>query len=484
MFKLAIFLRVDGVTINPFYCSYLRSYVGDGVVVITQTLIELVGGIQKMNELANQCIKHAVIVGDENKLITSADSTNYEYKIVKNITEGIRFLSKTYPEKTWWLVSDNHSANHYIKKGLIMNVHLSKSYDEEYTNEWVRVSQYVLNQSEAFDKAFLETDEFELVSNVRCLHGKCKSVRHFIRRNNEESRLLAAMYEIITKGFCRPTRTGVNTRALFGQQFEYRMIERVNENGQSAFRLPLLTTKKMFVRGVFAELKWFLSGGTNSKTLEQDGVNIWKGNTSQEYLTSIGLSNYHEGETGPIYGFQWRHWNAKYQQGCHDYAGQGIDQVQGVIQSLRSNPYGRRHIINAWNVEQLDEMCLPPCHVLYQFMVHEENEQKYLTLMMYQRSCDVFLGLPFNICSLGMFLTIMAHHVGMKPYKIIHSIADFHLYETHIDAAMKQIQRDPCCFPYISIASDNKEKIEDYNFEDIKIEDYYHHNPIKAEMLA
>lgn len=484
MFKLAIFLRVDGVTVLPFCCSYLRSYVSDGVVVITQSFIKLIGGLQKLNELSNQCFEHAVIVGNSSEVMIPSDSMNYSFEFAKNMTEAIRYLSKRHSGKSWWFVGDNEECNKYIKNGLIMNVHLSKSYDEEYTNEWMRISQHTIQQDGMFDKAFLETQEFDLLSNAKYLNGKAQSLRHYIRRNDEESKLLSAMYEIITKGFRRPTRTGVSTRALFGQQFEYRMIENIDATGKSSFRLPLLTTKKMFIRGVFAELKWFLSGGTDSKILERDGVNIWKGNTSKEYLNSIGLSNYDEGETGPIYGFQWRHWNAEYKQGTHDYANKGIDQVQNVIQSLQSDPYGRRHIISAWNVEQLDEMCLPPCHVLYQFMCHEENGQMYLSLMMYQRSCDVFLGLPFNICSLGMFLTIMAHRVNMKPYKIIHSIADFHLYETHIQAATQQIQRDPCCFPYISLNCDVKENIEDYNFEDIKIENYYHHNPIKAEMLA
>lgn len=574
--------------------------------------------------------------------------------------------------------------------------------------------------------------------------------------NLEEQRLLDVMSDIITNGHKRPNRTGTNTRSVFGKMFEYRMEESIHpESGEFMYRLPLLTTKKMFIRGVFQELKWFLNGGTNSKDLEALNVNIWKGNTSREYLDKIGLDHYDEGETGPIYGFQWRHWGAEYISGKKAYSNEGIDQVKRVIESLKSDPYSRRHIISGWNVQDLDKMCLPPCllagsqvltkrgyipieevcgndlvythkgrwrsianqqirdysdrvysiwhlggnhplktskehpflvmpigaysqpewlpakslkvrshmlcipietiqeplhlticvdgslqmiqaidyikvgafigapnysesyvcwsifsqfisfgkliipewvqrlpkadlrdlvkgfegvanqydrekfcvdsyqiglslqriyaklglmiqvlstekgvsihylnetqggfidqnflylpitriawcvqscevynlevqedesfvvdniathncHVLYQFMVHEENGTQFLSLMMTQRSCDTFLGLPFNLCSLGFLLAMTAASVGMKPYKIIHSIADMHIYEDHIEAARTQIERKPLPFPYVRIKQ-VKQRLEDYELDDLEVYGYQSFGPIKANMAV
>ncbi len=388
----------------------------------------------------------------------------------KSIKLCDRFLqdTKEYAKLKWWVIGGESIYNQYMRLNLISEIYISQ-----------------INSDEPCDKYFnCDTNEYQktMVEHI----DDQLTVYHYTKDvNPEESKLLSTMTEIINNGFKRPNRTGVDTRALFGKQFEYKMEELIDPTtGESSFRLPLITTKKMFVRGVFAELKWFLGGHTDSKILERKGVNIWKGNTSREYLDSVGLNHYNVGETGPIYGFQWRHTTAQYIQGKHNYEGEGIDQVAQVIESLTYDPYSRRHIINAWNVGDLDKMVLPPCHVLYMFSVCEIDNQKYLSLMMTQRSCDTFLGLGFNICSLGIFLTLMAHRVGMKPYKIIHSIADMHIYETHMEAASEQIQRKPYPFPYIKINCAPKQKLEDYEFSDIKIENYFHHNTIKADMVA
>lgn len=410
-------------------------------------------------------------------IIKDAPINTSKLPIVKNVQEAIKHLSKFHPNSEWWFVGDNATSNRLIEQGLIMHVHISI--------DWTNSSKNILVQEQEFNCKALEESDFEMLSTTRCIMSpSSKSIRHYMRLNKEENTLLIAMQNIIQNGFKRPTRTGINTLSVFGQQFEYHMVERVDANGISSYRLPLLTTKKMFTRGIFTELKWFLGGGTDSKTLETQGVNIWKGNTTRSYLDSVGLKNYNEGETGPIYGFQWKHWGAKYQQGNHNYEGQGIDQVANVIKSLETDPFGRRHIISAWAPDQLEDMCLPPCHVLYQFLVHEENGQKYISLMMYQRSCDTFLGLPFNICSLGMFLTLMAHRVNMKPYKLIHSVADMHIYENHIEAVNTQLKREACNFPYIHINCERKDKLEDYDFENIVINDYFSHGLIKAQMAA
>jgi dihydrofolate reductase/thymidylate synthase len=681
----------------------------------------------------------------------------------KSIKECDQFLNENHSGLVRWVVGGFAVYDAFMKLNLVSEV---------------LISQY--NTLECCDKSF------NWFTNGQ-LHGftleSSESRSRFVllrykKDNTEELTLLSAMRDIITNGVKRPNRTGIDTRSVFGRMFEYHMEEQINpQTGQSMYRLPLLTTKKMFTRGVFAELKWFLNGRVDSKELETKGINIWKGNTTRTYLDGNNLSEYNEGETGPIYGFQWRHWGANYAPNKKEYSMEGIDQVSKVIHTLKTDPFSRRHIISGWNVADLDKMCLPPCfvantmvltkhgyteiqylldndlvfthlgnwkpiinrqertyagslytinhvgnsesiyateehpflvkliqmvsfepakyklsaetqwipakelnpekhvlclpivqeqqpvsitiaingelamsqpidyfmvgiyvgkqgnildlqfippgwsilrqfskypmnsccdiipewvqclpqtdladlikgfefasvkhpfiyfsiinkqvalslqriyaklgipvrvvskemnytiikitsdlqgrcyaddqymylpivssmatqtnqivynlevaddnsyvveniathncHMLYQFMVHETDNQKYLSLMMTQRSCDTFLGLPFNVCSLGMFLFLMAETVGMKPHKIIHSIADMHIYETHIQAAEQQISRTPYAFPYIQMRINTHSKpIETYEYSDIQIINYYSHKSIGGAMVA
>lgn len=632
-----------------------------------------------------------------------------------------QYISIQFPLYKRIVVDNNHLMHEYLKVELIGNAFIPKG---------CKLKDNLLKQGFIISK--------EIVNMC-----------HLTRFNNEEQALLNVMNEIVTSGFNIPSRSNINTRTVFGKMFEYRMVEKINkETGQSMYRIPLLTTKRMFTRGVFEELMWFMNGKVDSKELERSRINIWKGNTSRTFLDSSGLNDYDEGETGPIYGFQWRHWGAEYKPKKKNYMNEGIDQIDNVIKSLKEDPFSRRHIISGWNVEDLDKMCLPPCfvsgtkvitkngyksieqltdsdlvmthisnwkpiinrqsrlyegsihtimhkachnelvttdehpfltksilpngtlgsetqwtkardlnsdkhvlcipisksnvsididwfftglyissdvsepmdhhwlsefsidesevcntipewiqdsnienlkllidgfescsqfneskrvvnlnvalslqriyakigivsiitkginhsiyikrvqssstfyiddqymyiplknvstkldtiqvynievaddnsyvveniathncHVLYQFMVHDEDGQKYLSLMMTQRSCDTFLGLPFNLCSLGMFLFLMARSVNMKPYKIIHSIANMHIYETHVDAVKRQLKNEPYAFPYIQMKSDDIpiKKIEDYVFDDIAIKQYYSHNRIQGDMIA
>lgn len=331
------------------------------------------------------------------------------------------------------------------------------------------------------------THEVTLLDVKHVISAKYNHKMHYnIAENSEEMNLHRCLKHIISNGNSNPNRTDIDTLSVFGKMFEYKMEEQVDTDGTHMYKLPLITSKRMFTRGVFEELKWFLKGGTNSRDLSAIGINIWNGNTSRQYLDKIGLTHYKEDECGPIYGFQWRHWGANYESGKTDYGTEGIDQIANVINSLKTDPFGRRHIINGWNVTQLKEMCLPPCHVMYQFYVHEENGNKYLSLMMTQRSCDAFLGLPFNICSVAMLLFLMSHHVGMKPYKIVHSIGDMHIYKNHIKAVEQLVSRTPYQFPFIKFRKPNTHKtdLSEYNFDDIEIVKYYCHDLIKAQMVA
>ncbi len=681
----------------------------------------------------------------------------------KSIKACDTFVRKEYPERIKWVIGGEAVYNAYLEKELVSEVAITEFLSAE------PCDRYFNWFSNGQTHGFCRESSIALSSMCVCTI--------YTKQNKEELRLQNAMSEIIERGMVRSTRTGVATRSVFGRMFEYVMEEKVNPaTGTSMYRLPLLTSKRMFTRGVFGELKWFLNGRVDSKELERDGINIWKGNTSRAFLDQAGLIHHEEGETGPIYGFQWRHWGAAYAPGQTEYSGQGIDQVARVIDSLQTDPFSRRHVISGWNVSDLDQMCLPPCfpagtlvptrdgykeiqqltdidqvlthlgtwkpiinrqiksysgalysishvgsaqpisatkehpflvkmiridsvepltyklseetswvpadqleadrhvlcvpivqeerpvsitvvvdgqltipppidyfmvgvyvgrqgntldlqfippgwsvlkqfskytdgnacdcipewvqalpkidlgdfvrgfeaaatrrrdsylevpngevalsmqriyaklgipvrvlseggavirklhsdmdgrcyadnsylylpvvkitskataqtvynlevaddnsyvvenvathncHMLYQFMVHEHEGQKYLSLMMTQRSCDTFLGLPFNLASLGMFLFLMATTVDMKPHKIIHSIADMHIYETHIEAACQQTQNQPYAFPYIQLRPGTQTKtIEQYEYSDIKIVDYFCHDAIQADMVA
>ena len=266
--------------------------------------------------------------------------------------------------------------------------------------------------------------------------------------------------KILNKGKIKTTRSG-NVISYFGTELDIDVSE----------YFPLLTTKKMFFKGIIEELLWFLEGNTNSKDLEKEGVNIWRGNSSKEYLESLSLP-YDEGDCGPIYGFQWRHWNAPYID-CHtDYKDKGIDQISECLKLIKNDPNSRRIIISGWNVEQLDKMALPPCHVLYQFYVEDDN----LSVKMYQRSADVFLGLPFNIASTSALLYLISTLCDKKPHRVLISIGDTHIYTDHIDVIKEQISRTPLNLPKLYIKNKNIKK------ENFILENYNSHGALKAKM--
>ena len=246
---------------------------------------------------------------------------------------------------------------------------------------------------------------------------------------------------------------------------------------------PLLTSKRVYWKGVLHELLWFIKGDTNACHLMSNNVHIWDGNTSRDYLDNIGLSNYSVGECGPIYGFQWRHYNALYNGPDHNYNGQGIDQLQNCIDLINHNPTSRRIFMSAWNPEQLDQMCLPPCHVSYQFYVHNNNE---LSCNMYQRSGDMFLGVPFNIASTACLVYMIAHLTNKTPGKILITIGDAHIYKSHIPSVCKQLENSEHLydFPKLHIKSRGQTRIDEYVFDDFEIQDYTCHPTIYTSMIA
>jgi thymidylate synthase len=260
---------------------------------------------------------------------------------------------------------------------------------------------------------------------------------------------LQLVRHVLDQGSLRPDRTGTGTLSVFGYQMRFDL--------NAGF--PLLTTKKLHLRSIIYELLWFLRGDTNVRYLNENKVTIW-----DEWADA-------NGELGPVYGYQWRSWPAA--------NGQHIDQIAGVIDQIKLNPDSRRHIVSAWNVGDLDRMALQPCHALFQFYVAEGK----LSCQMYQRSADVFLGVPFNIASYALLTMMVAQACDLAPGDFIHTLGDAHLYVNHLDQAREQLSRDPRPLPTMKLNPDVK-SIFDFKFSDFTLENYDPHPSIKAPIAV
>jgi thymidylate synthase len=290
---------------------------------------------------------------------------------------------------------------------------------------------------------------------------------------HEEYQYLNLIQNIIDNGTWEEGRNG-KTKSIFGNMMRFSL-----KDG----KIPILTTKKTAWKTCLKELLWFIRGETDNKILKEQGVHIWDANGSREFLDSRGLNQYEEDELGAIYGRQWRHFNADCDVfGKRSENSQGIDQLQQVIDALKDPKQrtSRRLIISAWNPCQLDQAALPPCHCFFQFNIHDGNK---LSCAMMQRSCDEFLGIPFNIASYSLLTHILAKHCGLEAYEFIHFMGNCHIYENAIDAAKLQITREPYPFPTVSI-KEVRENINDYKVEDFEIHNYKSHDAIKVAMVA
>jgi len=289
--------------------------------------------------------------------------------------------------------------------------------------------------------------------------------------SHPETQYLQLVRDIIENGFVENTRNGI-TKSIFGYSMRFSLKDGT---------IPLLTTKKVAWKTCLHELMWFIKGSTDNRELLKKGVHIWDGNSSREFLDSRGL-DYAEGDLGPIYGHQWRHFNAKYENFNTDYTGQGVDQLQNIINDLKdpAKRTSRRLIMSAWNPCQLDEMALPPCHVLVQFNVHGGNQ---LSCALYQRSNDIALGTSINIASYSFLTHLLAKHCGLEAHEFVYFKGNCHLYEDHIEPIKEQLHREPYPFPTVSIKQ-IRENINDYTIEDFEIHNYQHHPQIKFKMVA
>lgn len=264
--------------------------------------------------------------------------------------------------------------------------------------------------------------------------------------DHPERQYLNLLADILENGVQRGDRTGTGTLGVFGRQIRFDLSK----------GFPVLTTKKLHLRSIFIELLWFLKGDTNIAYLKDNGVRIW-----DEWADE-------NGDLGPVYGKQWRSWATP--------DGGSIDQIQTLIEGLKTNPNSRRHIVSAWNPADVEDMALPPCHCLFQFFVADGK----LSCQLYQRSADVFLGVPFNIASYALLTLMVAKVVGLEPGEFVHTFGDAHLYLNHLDQAREQLTREPFPFPTLTIA--DKRDLFGFEYEDFKLEGYEAHPHIKAEV--
>ena len=260
----------------------------------------------------------------------------------------------------------------------------------------------------------------------------------------------ALLADILENGQKREDRTGTGTLGVFGRQMRFDLAD----------GFPLLTTKKLHTRSIIIELLWFLRGETNIAWLKENGCSIW-----DEWADA-------EGELGPVYGKQWRSWAAP--------DGRSIDQISQLVANLKANPWSRRHVISAWNPADVDDMALPPCHCLFQFHVSTDGK---LSCQLYQRSADVFLGVPFNIASYALLTLMLAQVTGLKPGTFVHTLGDAHLYLNHLDQARLQISREPLALPRLELNPEIND-LFGFSYGDFKLEGYQAHPHIKAAVAV
>lgn len=265
---------------------------------------------------------------------------------------------------------------------------------------------------------------------------------------------LDLIHDVLENGEQRQDRTGTGTVSVFGRQTRFDLRE----------GFPCLTTKKLHLRSIIHELLWFLRGETNIAYLKENNVRIWN-----EWADE-------NGDLGPVYGRQWRSWPSP--------DGGSIDQLANLVSDLKNKPHSRRHVVSAWNVGYLEEMALPPCHLLFQFYVHEpESARPGLSCQLYQRSADLFLGVPFNIASYALLTHLVAQVCGYEAREFVHTFGDLHLYQNHLDQARLQSQREPRALPQLRLNPDVA-RLEDFVFDDIALTDYDPHPHIKATVSA
>lgn len=406
------------------------------------------------------------------EIISNYDNThvyNSIEKCISYIYENSSDIENIYIIGGYTIYNEILTKNYFDE---LILTEIEKEHDTDYGDIYFPelLSNYILIKSEIFVEKNVKFNlDNRIIPELKLLHNRYinNSVTK-IDIKSEEMNYLNILKDVLNNGSKRITRNSI-TLSKFGLRMEFSDIEN---------KFPLLTTKKLFWKGILNELLWFISGSTDSKLLEEKGVNIWKGNSTREYLDNNGLNHYNEGDCGPIYGYQWRNFNDEYNRD-KNRSKKGVDQLQNCIDLIKNDPTSRRIFMTAWNPCQLKEMVLPPCHVSYQFYVDDNT----LNCQMYQRSGDLFLGVPFNIASTALLTCLIAKTTNLKAGKIIIILGDAHIYENHIDQVKRQLERVPYIFPKLNIKN-SYDNINNYIDNDIELLSYNSYKGIKAEMIS
>lgn len=389
---------------------------------------------------------------------------NNESKIFSDLEQALQAAKDLHPNKKVFVAGGAEIYNLVLTTALdhVDNIHISviddfTICDTHVPDIWSSVRSY--------------STPFTLVERVILVPHTNSIYYHFAKGNIQESQYISILKEITQHGVIRQGRNG-ETKSLFGKNMTFDLRK----------GFPLLTTKKMFFRGIIEELLFFLRGDTNSKLLEEKGVKIWKGNTNRAFLDKLCMYERKEGIMGPLYGYQWRFFNAKYDEKTGKPLEQGIDQLKLVVDTIRKDPCSRRIMMTDFNPAQATEGVLYPCHsIIMQFYVSDF----FLDMYCYNRSQDFFLGTPFNIASSALLLSLIASVTNLTPRYLYMGLGDVHIYQPHYVHVLEQIERLPHPFPKLVMKKVPKEisDLETLTSEDIGIENYHSHSAIKAEMV-
>jgi len=499
MFSIYAFLDSDGNIINKKninisdnilekqICDEIK-YVGDSIIICS----------------GDNCNGTHTCGGthtSDNTHIFNHHKNNIKTIVEKNLIDTIKYVQNKYPEKNAVIIGDANLYSQAIHHPLCnkIYIYMSVEYIPPSLNEQFPLSKInklydrcIKMASNYFDNKtndYKMFDNFRLSPNILNYNKLSYDNRHpqeylicEINKINIDEQKYLSLVEKVANMPAHPNRSAVNTRSVFGEMLRFNLKYNV---------LPLYTTKHMPFKTILRELFWFLRGSADIAELKQHNIHIWDLHSSREHLDANNLTEYPEGVVGPIYGWQWRHYNKEFDiknykndnTNLHKEKNNDIDQIKDLITSLINDPYSRRHIVLAWNPCQLKQMSLPPCHVMTIWNVVDDKSKKILNCMLVMRSNDLFLGNPFNVAQYSMLVHIIAHICGYTAGELIVSIADAHIYETHITNIKTQISRTPFNFPLFNILRKRSQYIEDYlNIDDYELLYYTHHEKITGQI--
>jgi dihydrofolate reductase/thymidylate synthase len=424
----------------PWSCpedmNHFRSLTFGNVVIMGRKTYDSIG--KPLPNRINVVISHRWLIVPDNVIL------------INNPWDAVKYCAKNHKDKKWFVIGGSQIYNWFLSKGLINDMHIT----------------YIKAIYENCDSKFLfDTYNLRFITNKPL--SDIADYTHYTVINKEEEQCLNLLKDILINGNKKPDRTGIGTKSLFGRQLRFNLRDNT---------FPLMTTRKMFLRGIFAELMLFIRGQTNNKILEDQKISIWRGNTSREFLDSRGLQHMPVGDMGASYGFLFRHFGAKYTTCLEDYTGKGVDQLQNVIKTIKTNPNDRRIIISLWDPTNINNCPLPPCLYNYQFYVY--NNELYC--MMTQRSSDFVVAGGWNIATGALLTNLIASVCGLTPAELIWNLGDVHIYSNLMEQAKTQLERVPRVYPKLFI--NKKENIEDFEFSDLEIIGYNPHPAIEMTM--